>query len=171
MSIGWFNVLVILFFGFYYFKSESLVKSYSSLITNLDMPAIRKQKTTAYDSSYRTFFEYISQKLSNLLLVLQKYSDAPMNHDIFCQDMNILWLWCCDSSGIKVSTFTDNPSPSPFQSYFIKQRDQEKRKKFHFVSWHLYRNMYHIMKNCIIAAILVIVQEDAQRWCWRQKIN
>jgi len=52
MSISWFNVLVVLFFGFYYFKSKSLVKSYSSLIAHLDMPEIER-KTNLLTTSFR----------------------------------------------------------------------------------------------------------------------
>lgn len=43
MSICWFNVFVVLFLCFYYFKSKSLVKSYCSFIANLNMPEIRQR--------------------------------------------------------------------------------------------------------------------------------
>ena len=44
MSICWFNVFVVLFLCFYYFKSKSLVKSYCSFIANLNMPEIRQRQ-------------------------------------------------------------------------------------------------------------------------------
>ena len=66
-------------------------------------------------------------------LVLQQYTDALVNHDIFCHDVNTDFptisfpiLWYCDTSWTKkirhseITIFYDSlPKPKPF----VKQRD------------------------------------------------